>query len=179
MKDYSDMLFDLREEMTESRYANELMKRAADVIEQLAKDLNEALVDVRHAEEYAWEVKQERDALAKSLDQTLVRLNDETVRADRLEAENRAKEQYIAETIGKLTRERERDDEIIASLQKELVEAAKERDAAIAFVPRVCKTCKRDGLQYLAGGKLDGLCDTCRRNRRCNWEWRGVQEVAK
>lgn len=168
----------------DKRFICDYVSRLKHVVEQLVKklgearnELGEALVDVRHAEEYAWEVKQERDALAKSLDQTLVRLNDETVRAERLEAENRAKEQYIAETIGKLARERKRDDEIIASLQKELVEAAKERDAAIAFVPRVCKTCKRDGLQYLAGGKLDSLCDTCRRNRRCNWEWRGVQEV--
>lgn len=153
-----DIVSELREETAYPPYADMLMKRAAEAVEQLVK---------------------EHDNARRTLDQTLVRLNDETVRAERLEAENRAKEQYIAETIGKLARERKRDDEIIASLQKELVEAAKERDAAIAFVPRVCKTCKRDGLQYLAGGKLDGLCDTCRRNRRCNWEWRGVQEVAK
>ena len=38
MNDYSDMLFELREEMGEPHYVNELMKRAADAIEQLLSE---------------------------------------------------------------------------------------------------------------------------------------------
>lgn len=83
---YEDIVSELREETAYPPYADMLMKRAAEAVEQLVK---------------------ERDNARRTLDQTLVRLNDETVRAERLEAENRAKEQYIAETIGKVIKERD------------------------------------------------------------------------
>ena len=126
------------------------------------------------------ELKRDNERLRRALDQTVVKLNDETVRAERLEAENRAKEQYIAETIGKLARERERDDEIIASLQKELVEAAKERDAAAEDIKKnwLCAVCKKrdKGNEWVGCSKQriifeDEYCVTC-----ANFEWRGVQE---
>lgn len=123
------------------------------------------------------ELKRDNERLRRALDQTVVKLNDETVRAERVEAENYSKEQYIAETIGKLARERKRDDEIIASLQKELVEAAKERDAAIADI------------SSLALKQKFTLCDCCKNKNslKCvycrgylftkpKFEWRGVQE---
>lgn len=82
-----------------------------------------------------------------------------------------------AGAIEQLVKERKELKEVNLLLKANCDHFKRERDAAIAFVPRVCKTCNRDGLQYLAGGKLDSLCDTCRRNRRCNWEWCGVREV--
>lgn len=125
-------------------------------------------------------LRKDNERLRHALDQTIVMLNDETVRAERLEAENRAKEQYIAETIGKLARERERDDEIIANLQKELVEAAKERDAAAEDIKKnwLCAVCKKrdKGNEWVGCSEQriifeDEYCVTC-----ANFEWRGVQE---
>lgn len=90
----------------------------------------------------------------------------------RVEAENYAKEQYISETIGKLARDRKRDDEIIASLQKELVEAAKERDAAISDLryQSACWNCTKNGKDCHANMPME------QPNVMCNdFEWRGAK----
>lgn len=112
----------------------------------------------------------------------LAEIEGKQAKIDRLTAENCAKEQYIAETIGKLARERKRDDEIIASLQKELVEAAKERDAAIADLKELSD--KVQSCEYCKNLK-DGICTYYathpKEKANCGdgnfFEWRGVQEV--
>ena len=48
-----------------------------------------------------------------------------------------------------------------------------ERDAAIADWRGFCAKCAWRGKQYLADGKMDDRCKTCRENGKCNWKWRG------
>lgn len=102
----------------------------------------------------------ERDQLHDQINRLVKRLDDETATVDRLEKENRAKEQYIAETIGKLV---------------------KERDAAIADIREAlnrteeCLLCRWfDGTHGCR--KSDKSCE---KSKTDEWEWRGVQEVAK
>lgn len=77
----------------------------------------------------------------------------------------------IEQLVMQLVMNKERDDKIIASLQKELVEAANARDAAVADLKGHChcSDCKH----------LD-VNNRCKENHSCfdvnHWEWRGVQE---
>lgn len=79
--------------------------------------------------------------------------------------------EFAADAIEQLVMDKERDDKIIASLQKELVEAANARDAAVSDLKGHChcSDCKH----------LD-VNNRCKENHSCfdvnHWEWRGVQE---
>ena len=61
----------------------------------------------------------------------------------------------------------------------ELERMRRERDAAIENWQGFCAKCSWRGKQYLTDGKMDARCDTCRKNGKCNWEWRGPQEAEK
>ena len=61
----------------------------------------------------------------------------------------------------------------------ELERVTRERDAAIEHWRGFCAKCSWRGKQYLTDGKMDARCDTCRKNGKCNWEWRGPQEAEK
>lgn len=67
----------------------------------------------------------------------------------------------VKELWEKLERERK----ICDDLQRELVQVAKERDAAASFIPKTCATCKYSG----------SPCDWCAYDPDgdMNWEWNG------
>lgn len=50
-----------------------------------------------------------------------------------------------------------------------------ERDAAVESWRGFCSKCEWRDKQYLADGKMDDRCKTCRDNHKCNWKWRGPQ----
>ena len=52
----------------------------------------------------------------------------------------------------------------------------KERDAAVESWRGFCSQCAWKNHQYLADGKMDDMCRTCRDNAKCNWKWRGPKE---
>lgn len=64
-------------------------------------------------------------------------------------------------------------------LNAELERVRRERDAAIEHWRGFCAKCSWRGKRYLMDGKMDARCDTCRKNGKCNWEWRGPQEAEK
>ena len=51
----------------------------------------------------------------------------------------------------------------------------KERDAAVAAVHKQCSTCKR--VDFCATDAGQPTLWACVSAAKCNWEWRGVQEV--
>lgn len=61
-------------------------------------------------------------------------------------------------------------------LRAELEQVKRERDAAVASWRGFCAKCAWNGKQYLADGKMDDRCKTCRENGKCNWQWRGQKE---
>ena len=61
-------------------------------------------------------------------------------------------------------------------LRAELERVKRERDAAVASWRGFCAKCAWNGKQYLADGKMDDRCKTCRENGKCNWQWRGQKE---
>jgi hypothetical protein len=58
----------------------------------------------------------------------------------------------------------------------ELEQVKQERDAAIADWHGFCVKCAWNGEQNLADGQMDDRCRTCKKNGKCNWEWRGKKE---
>ena len=66
--------------------------------------------------------------------------------------------------------------EEIKKLRTELERVTAERDAAVASWRGFCAKCAWNGKQYLADGKMDDRCKTCRENGKCNWQWRGQKE---
>ena len=64
----------------------------------------------------------------------------------------------------------------IETLRADLARVTAERDAAIADWRGFCAKCAWNKKQYLADGKMDDRCKTCRENGKCNWEWRGIKE---
>lgn len=58
--------------------------------------------------------------------------------------------------------------------------AERERDAAIHDIFEAasakCFWCKHQDKKWLSDGKMDGLCYTCLKNKKVNWEWRGMKE---
>lgn len=58
--------------------------------------------------------------------------------------------------------------------------AERERDAAIHDIFEAasakCFWCKHQDKKWLSDGKMDGLCYTCLKNKKVNWEWRGIKE---
>ena len=61
-------------------------------------------------------------------------------------------------------------------LRAELEQVKQERDAAIADWHGFCVKCAWNGEQNLADGQMDDRCRTCKKNGKCNWEWRGKKE---
>lgn len=61
-------------------------------------------------------------------------------------------------------------------LRADLARVTAERDAAIADWRGFCAKCAWNGKQYLADGKMDDRCRTCRENGKCNWKWRGIKK---
>ena len=61
-------------------------------------------------------------------------------------------------------------------LRAELEQVKRERAAAVASWRGFCAKCAWNGKQYLADGKMDDRCKTCRENGKCNWQWRGQKE---
>ena len=66
--------------------------------------------------------------------------------------------------------------EEIQKLRAELERVKRERDAAIADWHGFCVKCAWNGEQNLADGQMDDRCRTCKKNGKCNWEWRGKKE---
>ena len=58
----------------------------------------------------------------------------------------------------------------------ELEQVKQERDAAIADWHGFCVKCAWNGEQNLADGQMDDRCRTCKKNGKCNWEWREQKE---
>lgn len=58
--------------------------------------------------------------------------------------------------------------------------AERERDAAIHDIFEAasakCFWCKHQDKKWLSDGKMDGLCYTCLKNKKVNWEWRRMKE---
>lgn len=61
-------------------------------------------------------------------------------------------------------------------LQAENDRLKRERDAAVESWRGFCSQCAWKNHQYLADGKMDDRCRTCRDNAKCNWKWRGPKE---
>ena len=61
----------------------------------------------------------------------------------------------------------------------ELEQVKQERDAAISSWHGFCSKCEWRGKQYLDDGQMDARCRTCRKNGKCNWQWRGAEEEMK
>ena len=64
----------------------------------------------------------------------------------------------------------------LSHVRSDLARVTGERDAAIADWRGFCAKCAWNGKQYLADGKMDDRCRTCRENGKCNWKWRGIKE---
>ena len=64
----------------------------------------------------------------------------------------------------------------IEALRADLARVTAERDAAIADWHGFCVKCAWNGKQNLADGQMDDRCRTCKKNGKCNWEWRGKKE---
>ena len=64
----------------------------------------------------------------------------------------------------------------LEQLQAENDRLRRERDAAVESWRGFCSQCAWKNHQYLADGKMDDRCRTCRDNAKCNWKWRGPKE---
>lgn len=64
----------------------------------------------------------------------------------------------------------------LEQLQAENDRLKRERDAAVESWRGFCSQCAWKNHQYLADGKMDDMCRTCRDNAKCNWKWRGPKE---
>lgn len=64
----------------------------------------------------------------------------------------------------------------IDQLRAENDRLKRERDAAVESWRGFCSQCAWKNHQYLADGKMDDRCRTCRDNAKCNWKWRGPKE---
>ena len=64
----------------------------------------------------------------------------------------------------------------LKALQAENNRLRRERDAAVESWRGFCSQCAWKNHQYLADGKMDDRCRTCRDNAKCNWKWRGPKE---
>ena len=64
----------------------------------------------------------------------------------------------------------------LKALQAENDRLKRERDAAVESWRGFCSQCAWKNHQYLADGKMDDRCRTCRDNAKCNWKWRGPKE---
>lgn len=64
----------------------------------------------------------------------------------------------------------------LKALQAENDRLKRERDAAVESWRGFCSQCAWKNHQYLADGKMDDMCRTCRDNAKCNWKWRGLHK---
>lgn len=64
----------------------------------------------------------------------------------------------------------------LEQLQTENDRLKRERDAAVESWRGFCSQCAWKNHQYLADGKMNDRCRTCRDNAKCNWKWRGPKE---
>lgn len=64
----------------------------------------------------------------------------------------------------------------LEQLQAENNRLRRERDAAVESWRGFCSQCAWKNHQYLADGKMNDRCRTCRDNAKCNWKWRGPKE---
>lgn len=64
----------------------------------------------------------------------------------------------------------------LKALQAENDRLKRERDTAVESWRGFCSQCAWKNHQYLADGKMDDRCRTCRDNAKCNWKWRGPKE---
>ena len=64
---------------------------------------------------------------------------------------------------------------LIEAYAAQLAAVTAERDAAVESWRGFCSKCEWRDKQYLADGKMDDRCKTCRDNHKCNWKWRGPQ----
>ena len=64
----------------------------------------------------------------------------------------------------------------LEQLQAENNRLRRERDAAVESWRGFCSQCAWKNHQYLADGKMNDRCRTCRDNAKCNWKWRGSKE---
>lgn len=64
----------------------------------------------------------------------------------------------------------------LEQLQAENDRFRRERDAAVESWRGFCSQCAWKNHQYLADGKMDDMCRTCRDNAKCNWKWRGLHK---
>ena len=105
----------------------------------------------------------------------------ETIRADNEKLkDSRDRWKKCAENFSAGVEQRDREDDSLQEenekLRADLARVTAERDAAIADWRGFCAKCAWNGKQYLADGKMDDRCRTCRENGKCNWEWRGIKE---
>lgn len=82
---------------------------------------------------------------------------------------------YSPDRVKRAATMREKTLQIVERLQTELERAKRERDAAVADIPKRCCFCKHERHMYHVDGRVDGVCKTCVENNRLNWTWRGPQ----
>lgn len=83
---------------------------------------------------------------------------------------------YSPDRVKRAATMREKTLQIVERLQTELERAKRERDAAVADIPKRCCLCKHERHMYHVDGRVDGVCKTCVENNRINWTWRGPQD---
>lgn len=83
---------------------------------------------------------------------------------------------YSPNRVQRAATMREKTLQIVEQLQVALEQTKRERDAAVADIPKRCCFCKHERHMYHVDGRVDGVCKTCVENGRCNWTWRGPQD---
>ena len=113
------------------------------------------------------------------LDEAATALEQLQAENDRLQAEMEKEEaarKKQADILYELRGQKYEQTTAIDQLRAENERLRRERDAAVESWRGFCSQCAWKNHQYLADGKMDDMCRTCRDNAKCNWKWRGPKE---
>ena len=66
--------------------------------------------------------------------------------------------------------------EQVSHIESDLKEIRKLYEKAIADIPHTCRYCAKGQDKLFVNWRADEHCLACRKDRMCNWVWRGLEK---